>query len=1366
MAEQSSNVVLNFQTNGQVQYAQTLKQLNMVMSTASKEYQSQITAMGKNADMTEKLRAEQQKLSTQMAASSEKVRMLNEEYEAMQNSTDATAEELQALYNKVLAAETAHAKLEQSMERVNAGLTDEAIAAREAKKEFNNLSGDARTLEAEQRRLASSFALQTAALGYSATEAERAGLAQRQFAEQMQLSERAIANLEGQLDAASRAYGENSREAIQLETRLNEARLTVQRLNDEFHAVAPTTERATSALDALRDTGSQLEAEQRRLTSQLELQRAQLGSNATEAERYELAQRQLDQQFNLSVRSVRNLEAQLEAARQEFGDNSREVMDLEVRLNNARTSVQRFSNELEDLESGAESAGQGLDKLSRGLQAIAGAAPAAAIAGLTSATQESSQQLAMLEMQVRNAGTTIKTFSNTTKKMSDEELANYEKNIEGQESKLEESLNNRYSALSKSYKNKQEALSEALDDEYDAVSKSYKKQEDVLQKSLNKKYEAVAKSIEKEKEEFEKSLSKQSDVFEKTLEKQSDELEKSLDAEVTAFEKATEAKIALIDKEYTEKLKLVDEEKYNRIKAIEAQIDGINAAQEAEDKRIKETENNRKRADLQEKIRTAKDAKAKQEATQALRDFEEKLRLDKAKEARREQIELLKIEKETVKETFDEKKDAIKSELDEKKQQVKDAAIIEKEAIQERQKAEKEALKENQKLEKDLFVESQNVQKEAFTEKSKMTLDALAEANKNELDSMKELNQTKLENLKDNHKNQQKMLDEQLSTNLEAVKKAHSEELKSFREMNEEKLELAKNPPEAKMEIVGAKISAELDLDDIKEARVSFAAVGQDINQTTEAMGNLIQAGYTTSDSINDISESLSGAIIKYGETFTAEGLAESINTTAQLGEVTGQLTDLLEKEGVNVEDFNEKLEGMATAEERANAISQLLADQGLAGMYKEYAKLNPEIVSAAEAQLEQEEALTKLGDVLRPLVTEVVKFTTSLIEWANENPVIAKTVAVVGTAVGALVTAFALLGPALGALPTIIPMVTKAFGGLSMAFGTIGRLLPLLGRAFAVLTGPIGLIVTALTIAVPLIIKNWEPISEFFSNLWDGIKEIFTSTVGAISDFLSGAWEGIKTGISDAWNGIKDFFKEWGPTILAVLTGPIGLIVKFFVDNWEQIKKFTTEAFSNTVKKVGEIWGGIKETISKPINLARDAVDKAINAIKGFFSNLKIKFPKLNTDIFETARKAVKTMIDAIKKLFNFEFKWPKLKMPKFEIKGTMNPLKWFDEGVPKIDVKWNAKGGIFTQPTIFGMSGGKLQGAGEVPGENEAVLPLNAQTLGDIGKGIAATMNLNGGSPIIVEKMEVRNDNDIKRIAREFYILQKQGNRGRANK
>jgi len=64
------------------------------------------------------------------------------------------------------------------------------------------------------------------------------------------------------------------------------------------------------------------------------------------------------------------------------------------------------------------------------------------------------------------------------------------------------------------------------------------------------------------------------------------------------------------------------------------------------------------------------------------------------------------------------------------------------------------------------------------------------------------------------------------------------------------------------------------------------------------------------------------------------------------------------------------------------------------------------------------------------------------------------------------------------------------------------------------------------------------------------------------------------------------------------------------------------------------------------------------------------------------------------------------KIKMPKFTISGTMNPLKWLKEGVPKLNVKWNADGGIFKKPTIFNTGSG-LQGVGEAGAE--AIMPLS---------------------------------------------------------
>ncbi|MEK3822091.1 hypothetical protein MKY20_23695 [Cytobacillus sp. FSL W8-0315] len=251
MAERQRDVVLNFRMNGQVQYAQTLKQINMVMQTAAKEYTNQIQSMRKNASQTEKLRAEKQKLQTQMTASSEKVRMLREEFEAMSNDSSATAEDLQKLYNKLLTAENAHTKLEQAMERVNAGLTDEAIAAREVQDELNKLKDDGNTLEAEQRRLTSAFELQRAQLGENASEADRAALAQEQYTQQMNMARRAVDNLEQQLEATRRAYGENSVEVMQLETRLNQARSEMTRFSRGLDDVEESAEGAESKLGML-----------------------------------------------------------------------------------------------------------------------------------------------------------------------------------------------------------------------------------------------------------------------------------------------------------------------------------------------------------------------------------------------------------------------------------------------------------------------------------------------------------------------------------------------------------------------------------------------------------------------------------------------------------------------------------------------------------------------------------------------------------------------------------------------------------------------------------------------------------------------------------------------------------------------------------------------------------------------------------------------------------------------------------------------------------------------------------------------------------------------------------------------------------
>ncbi|MCU7661415.1 phage tail tape measure protein, partial [Lacticaseibacillus paracasei] len=85
MADETQNVVLDFKMNGQVQFANTVKDINAVMNTAAKEYRAQISSMDENASSTQKLAAEQQKLQIQSEAAAKRTQILSEQLKTMQD---------------------------------------------------------------------------------------------------------------------------------------------------------------------------------------------------------------------------------------------------------------------------------------------------------------------------------------------------------------------------------------------------------------------------------------------------------------------------------------------------------------------------------------------------------------------------------------------------------------------------------------------------------------------------------------------------------------------------------------------------------------------------------------------------------------------------------------------------------------------------------------------------------------------------------------------------------------------------------------------------------------------------------------------------------------------------------------------------------------------------------------------------------------------------------------------------------------------------------------------------------------------------------------------------------------------------------
>lgn len=131
---------------------------------------------------------------------------------------------------------------------------------------------------------------------------------------------------------------------------------------------------------------------------------------------------------------------------------------------------------------------------------------------------------------------------------------------------------------------------------------------------------------------------------------------------------------------------------------------------------------------------------------------------------------------------------------------------------------------------------------------------------------------------------------------------------------------------------------------------------------------------------LDDMTRALTGTYAKWGDAIAPEGLAESINHTAKLGEVNGTLADGLEWAGVTVDEFNAELAKCNNEQERQELIVGKLND-----LYGEqadaYNELNKDVIDARKAEEEMNLALAELGAIAEPIMTSLKNLATDLLK-------------------------------------------------------------------------------------------------------------------------------------------------------------------------------------------------------------------------------------------------------------------------------------------------------------------------------------------------------------------------------------------------
>lgn len=299
-----------------------------------------------------------------------------------------------------------------------------------------------------------------------------------------------------------------------------------------------------------------------------------------------------------------------------------------------------------------------------------------------------------------------------------------------------------------------------------------------------------------------------------------------------------------------------------------------------------------------------------------------------------------------------------------------------------------------------------------------------------------------------------------------------------------------------------------------------------------------------------------------------------------------------------------------------------------------------------------------------------------------------------------------------------------------------------------AVWNGISAIISAVMTVLGPLIEGGWNTIQIITSTVWEVIKTVVETAINVVLGIIkavmqiltgdwSGAWETIKSVGETIWNGIASVIGTVFNGIAQLLSNIWNTISTVASTVWNGIKSTLSGIFDGISSSVSSVFNGIRDTISNIWNSIQSTASSIWNGIKDTIGNA-----------INGARDLVGSAIEAIKGFFNFEFRWPHIPVPHFRITGSTNPFDWLSGGLPSIDVKWFAKGGILTKPTVFGSNGNSLMVGGEAG--NEAVLPLNERTLGAIGRGIAQTMG--GLSPVInvsISGNNISEEMDINRIA-----------------
>lgn len=217
----------------------------------------------------------------------------------------------------------------------------------------------------------------------------------------------------------------------------------------------------------------------------------------------------------------------------------------------------------------------------------------------------------------------------------------------------------------------------------------------------------------------------------------------------------------------------------------------------------------------------------------------------------------------------------------------------------------------------------------------------------------------------------------------------------------------------------------------VEESLRALQGVTGNSKDNIEALANLLQADFK-GETLDEVVEALAGAVVRFPETLKIESLADSLQETIATGKGVGQFAELLERCGIDVDKFNERMEKAGSTAARQNIVMQTLAQTGLAESYEAFEKNNGVLVQSNQAVYDYEQAMNTLAQTLEPAKFAVLE---TISEFVEEN---GETLETWGKIITIIVSTISYLLETLASMP---PAVTMSIMTFVLAASTASKL-------------------------------------------------------------------------------------------------------------------------------------------------------------------------------------------------------------------------------------------------------------------------------------------------------------------------------------